>query len=315
MSAGWVAGSVRARLLLERRLGAEGARAVASCGSLEAALARARRHGLRACRRGASGLEDAQRAVAAQTLLELRILAGWLPRGAAEGSARSRAWFELVNVENRLVYLRGGRLRPAVRARRACRRVAAGGARAEPRRAARGLRNSVWGDPGGEEPEEIQLVPPARLGAAGARAAPEAEHWALGARRCCCRGRGRCSSAARRRPAGARPRSGPVGARASSLDDVARRAPAGVAWPLAGVEWSDELWRAEAALVAGGRARGRAAGARPARGARCRRRRGALLGLDAVRVAAALGVAARGGGGAGAGGVRCASLTSSCPSV
>ena len=58
-------------------------------------------------------LEDAQRAVASVLLLELRLLLGWLPRGCSELVRSLGAWFELVNVEDRLAYLRGGPLQPA----------------------------------------------------------------------------------------------------------------------------------------------------------------------------------------------------------
>ena len=48
MSAAWVAGSVRARALARRRIGAVAARRLAECGSLEDALHTARAHRLRA---------------------------------------------------------------------------------------------------------------------------------------------------------------------------------------------------------------------------------------------------------------------------
>lgn len=296
MSAGWIAGSVRARLLLERRLGAEEARAVASCGSLKAALARL--SGTAYARAAAGGgLEGAQRAVAAVTLLELRILAGWLPRSAAEVVRTLGAWYELANVEDRLVYLLGGRLhRPFELGALAV--VWPRAARAQtPAELRDVLRNSVWGDPGGDRPEELQLF----LRLAWARrvlaAAPEAEQWALAAAALLLTRQVLLGGAA---PAGpSTPALGTGWRTASSLDDVRAALPARVAWPLAGLDSVDELWRAEAGWwrVVEREAEPLARGPREGRGVVVGT--AALLGLDAVRVAAALGAAARGGGGAG----------------
>ncbi|MGZ4389988.1 MAG: hypothetical protein ACXVZL_11470, partial [Gaiellaceae bacterium] len=83
MSGGWVAGSVRARLLVaERRLGAEGAADVAAAESLQEALVRLGRSPYRREVALEQDLEQAQRAVAQAALLNLRVLAGWLPADA-----------------------------------------------------------------------------------------------------------------------------------------------------------------------------------------------------------------------------------------
>ena len=296
MSAGWVAGSVRARLLLERRLGAEGARAVASCRSLEAALARLA--GTAYARAAAGdGLEGAQRAVAAVTLLELRILAGWLPRSAAEVVRTLAAWYELANVEDRLVYLLGGGLHPPFELGAlavAWPRAARAQTPAELRDV---LRSSVWGDPGGDRPEEIQLFLRLSWARRVLAAAPEAEQWALAAAALLLTRQVLLGGAA---PAGwSTPALGTGWRAASSLDDVRAALPAGVGWPLAGLDSVDELWRAEAGWwrVVEREAEPLARGPREGRGVVVGT--AALLGLDAVRVAAALGAAARGGGGAG----------------
>ena len=107
MSAGWVAGSARGRLLLGRRLGRGPALDLARAGSADEALAAlaASPYG-READLGAD-VAAAQRAIAATTLLHLRILAGWLPPGAV-GVVRALAgWFEIANVEDRLAYLLG----------------------------------------------------------------------------------------------------------------------------------------------------------------------------------------------------------------
>ena len=79
MSAAWVAGSVRGRLLLGRRLGRGPALDLARAGTPGEALSllAASPYG-----RGAERPEDvaaAQRAIAETLLLHLRLLAGWLP--------------------------------------------------------------------------------------------------------------------------------------------------------------------------------------------------------------------------------------------
>ncbi len=79
MSGGWVAGSVRARALARRRLGADAARELAACGSLAEAL-----QALAATPYGRESqpgltLAEAQHGIAAAILWDLRVLAGWLP--------------------------------------------------------------------------------------------------------------------------------------------------------------------------------------------------------------------------------------------
>ena len=80
MSTGWVAGSVRARALARRRLGAAAARQLAASGSLADALrVLSATHYGREDLRGQT-LAGAQHAVARTVLWDLRVLAGWLPR-------------------------------------------------------------------------------------------------------------------------------------------------------------------------------------------------------------------------------------------
>ncbi|MFI5079696.1 MAG: hypothetical protein ACHQCE_01390, partial [Streptosporangiales bacterium] len=79
MSTGWVAGSVRARALARRRLGAAAARQLAASGSLADALRvlAATHYGREDL--GGQTLAGAQHAVARTVLWDLRVLAGWLP--------------------------------------------------------------------------------------------------------------------------------------------------------------------------------------------------------------------------------------------
>ena len=102
MSAGWVAGSVRGRLLTRRRLGVAGAREVAASGGVEAAVLRlsGSPYG-RDVHQGLS-VEDARRAIGSVCLWHLRVLAGWLPPRGGEAVRVFGARFELVNIADRL---------------------------------------------------------------------------------------------------------------------------------------------------------------------------------------------------------------------
>jgi hypothetical protein len=296
MSVGWVAGSTRARLLLGRRLGAGPALALARSSSMAEALATLAagpygRHG-----DVGADLAAAQRAIAATTLLNLRLLAGWLPPSAV-GLVRALAgWFELANIEDRLAYLLGhepghpfelGSLTLAWST--VGRAQTTGDLRAA-------LAASAWGDPGGEEPDAVH----ASLRVAWARRVlaevPEAQAWVGGAlavlvaRMLSSRGAGVGSSTALTSILGTRfDRAVTVGALAQSL-------PAAAAWALEGIAEPEDLWRAETAwwtrverdaeAMVSGHREGRHAVIGVV----------ALLAADARRAAAALEAAARGSG-------------------
>ncbi|MCX4404558.1 hypothetical protein OG840_23545 [Streptomyces sp. NBC_01764] len=98
MSAGWVAGAVRAKALVGRYPGAAGAREVATCDRLEDALRCLPATPYSRYARTAVGLPEAQRAVTATLLWHLRVLAGWLPRGGARLLVPPAAGFEIANV-------------------------------------------------------------------------------------------------------------------------------------------------------------------------------------------------------------------------
>lgn len=299
LTPGWVAGSVRARHLLARRLGREQAWELAGAASLDDALARLSGSAYGRGVRPGLGLAAAQRGIAETVVWHVRVLAGWVPPPALEPMRALAAGFELANVEDRLAYLAGGELPTPLEL--------GGLARAWPHLAAAqsvadlraGLARSPWGDPGGDEPAVIGLG----LRLAWARrvlgAVPEAAAWAAGgvalllARELLLAGRPAEALVALRPPG--------VGSRWPQADDLGslRAAlPTAAAWVLAGIEDPAELWRAEA----GWWRRVQDDATRLARHAHLGRATVigtvALLAVDGWRTSGALEVAARGGSGA-----------------
>ena len=180
MSARWVAGCVRARLLLDHRAGPATAVRLAGRASLGEALA-----GLAgtayAPAVAEATLEEAQRAVAACTALQLRVLAAWLPRDAVTGLRSLAAWYELVNLEDRLGYVAGGSLRTPFELG-VLSSVWEAASSAQSAAELRGLlARSAWGDPGSDDPEDIHLALRLAWAQRVAAQAPEARAWASGA--------------------------------------------------------------------------------------------------------------------------------------
>ena len=102
MTAGWVAGGVRGRLLTLRRLGLGGAREVAAAGALAPAVALVARSAYGRDVRVGDALEDARRGVGAACLWHLRVLAGWLPASGGETARVFASRFEIDNIVERL---------------------------------------------------------------------------------------------------------------------------------------------------------------------------------------------------------------------
>ncbi|MFJ7199143.1 MULTISPECIES: hypothetical protein [unclassified Streptomyces] len=299
MNAGWTAGAVRAKALVGRYPGAGGAREVAACDTLDDALQYLAATPYSRYVRTAVGLPEAQRAVTATLLWHLRVLAGWLPRGGVRLLVPLAAGFEIANVASRLTApdsfhedapqpYRLGALGTAWRSlERAVTPVEL--------RAA--LAASPWGDPGSDTP--WALVTGMRIAAARrtAVAVPPARRWA--------RGRAALLTARERfvyqrslpEPA-RRDAARLLGTRASvapSYQEFCERLPSAAGWVLAEIEEPGALWKAEAhwwrtvqldgaAMLRDGRY-----GPRMVVGAV------AVLSVDAWRVRAALGSAARGG--------------------
>lgn len=286
MSAGWVAGSVRARSLRQRCLGQAGARRLAASGSLAEAL------------RGLSGteygervrpdldLDGAQHAIADGLLWDLRVLAGWLPRDGIRMLRTLAGWFELANVEEMLAARPGGEFDLGALATAWPRLRAAGPAGL---RAA--LAASAWQDPGGSDARTVRLALRVRWAVRVAALGEPARSWAAGAAAVIAAGE---LAANRQVPAGLRTLTGSSAAQASSLAELAAALPPQSQWALAGIGSPADLWRVEPRW----RARVERDGARLMRisSLDCRVVLGAvaMLSCDALRVRAALEIAARG---------------------
>ncbi|MGW2642846.1 hypothetical protein [Streptomyces sp. NPDC001348] len=299
MTAGWVAGAVRAKALVGRYPGAGGAREAAAGPTLEDALRRLTATPYSRYTRTVTGLPEAQRAVSATLLWHLRVLAGWLPRGGARLLVPLAAGFEIANVASRLSAPDGARTGVPEPYRlgaleTAWRRLERAGTSAELRAA---LAASPWGDPGGDAPWAV--ITGMRMAAARrtAVAVPSARRWALGravlltARESFVHGRA-LPEAVRRDAARLL---GTRAVAAASYGEFREHLPSAARWVLADVEEPGELWRAEArwwrAVWADGGVLLRDAryGPRVVVGAV------AVLSVDAWRVRAALESAARGG--------------------
>ena len=179
MSASWVAGTVRARALARRRLGAAGARDLArtdDLASARAALART------PYADGAADLAGLQHQVAATLLWHLRVLAGWLPRDGAQALRVLAGGFETANLDEHL-RRSGGTARRVRRTGWARCRPPGPGSRRPPAssRCAGCWPPHPWGDPGASDPWSVHVGLRLGLGAAGGRR--RARRRAVGPRR------------------------------------------------------------------------------------------------------------------------------------
>jgi hypothetical protein len=297
VSAGWVAGAVRARALAQRRLGAGGTRALAGSPSLEAALAiladTAYGHEVHP----GQSLAEAQRAVAATLLWHLRVLAGWLPRGGPAMVRLLAGWFEIANLDELLRRLAGGTPEEPFHLAAlatAWPRLASAGSTAELRER---LAASPWGDPGETSARAVALGVRLSWMARTAGEVEQAAPWAAGA--------GALLVAHQRfvaqrpLPAGAlahaRQLLGPRAIVAASLPELARQLPSRARWALESVTDATELWRAQAGWWSRVEHDGFSLlrSARPEPGPVVGAV--AVLTADAWRVRAALEIAARGG--------------------
>jgi len=298
MSGGWVAGSVRARAMARRCIGAGAARELAACGSLGEALQALAATPYGRQRLPGLTLSAAQHEIASVILWNLRVLAGWLPGDGIRLLRALAGWFELANVQERLQTIAG---RPADD-EFALGALATAWPRLRQATSPAGLRAvlaaSAWGDPGGDTAEAVVRGMRSRWAARVAAVGDPARSWAAGAEALLLAGQlftpGR---EARDAGTGEAPSTlGPEAADAATLDELGRRLPARARWVLAGISSPGDLWRAEAVWWAGVERDGfrllRTPGldSGPVIGAV------AVMAADAWRIRAALEIAARGGG-------------------
>jgi hypothetical protein len=293
MGAAWVAGSVRARLLLEHRAGTETALLVSRAGSLERAV------GLLAAADVTdplgTSLEAAQGTVAASLALRIRLLAAWLPREGAASLRALAAWFELANIEDRLAYLGGAELRSPYELGMLSSTWTTAASTESVDELRRVLAGSSWGDPGSSDPDDIHLALRLAWARRVATQVPVARAWAAGAVA--------LLVAAELFVADRRPddglvqhvRLGEAWREAGSLAELRELLPGVAAWALEGVDAPAGLWRAElawwrrVAADAERLTRGSLGGGEVAIGAVV------LLAFDAMLLTVALAVAAQGG--------------------
>ena len=150
MSAGWVAGAVRARAMSRRRVGAVAARDLAGRPSLELAVDSLADGPYGHDVRPGQTLSQAQHAVSATVLWNMRVLAGWLPTGASQIMRLLAGGFEVANVDEHLRELDGRAVEPpfhlgslATTWQSAARAPTAADLRTV-------LARSPWGDPGSD---------------------------------------------------------------------------------------------------------------------------------------------------------------------
>jgi hypothetical protein len=251
MSAGWVAATVRSRALGRRRLGRVGARELAGAPDLETALTRLARSPYGREVRPGMTLAEAERAVVAAALWNVRVLSGWLPRQGVPMLRVLVGPVEAANVVDHLDHLHGRRAgSPPAPYRLGALgttwlRLSAAGTPEEVRVA---LTRSPWGDPGSTSPREVALA--MRLTAWGrvASMVPAAREWASGAAALVV---AREVAAARvplpgRAREDATPLLGAEAAAATTLPALLAALPRSGGWALDGVTGAEDLWSAEA---------------------------------------------------------------------
>jgi len=333
VSAGWVAGSVRARALARRRIGADEARRLAACGSLDEALAMLAgtpyrigpgvpggapgqaRDGDVTNGRVASGqvingggavggrgareaLAATQHAIAEALLWDLRVLAGWLPQGGAQLMRALAGWFEIANVAERLAELAGRQPGATFRLgalATAWPQLRRADSLAELRSV---LAASAWKDPGGDTAEDLEVGMRSRWAQRVAALGEPAQTWAASALVLLLAGErfgaGRTANPVLRSVAATL--LGPRAAAADTPDELARRLPGRLSWVLESVADPADLWRAEVAWWVRTERDGRELLAGSGLDKRPVLGAVVVLAADARRVGAALEIAARGGG-------------------
>lgn len=248
MSAGWVAATVRAKALLDRRIGGDAAQELAQRPTLDAAAARLADTAYRRLLPEAADPVLHERAVESAALWNLRVLAGWLPRPGTAALRVLVADFEIRNIVDRLRALAGepvpepfhlGALATAWR--RASVAPSIGSLRSA-------LAASPWGESGTDDPAD--LVDVLRLSAAARLAALHSTAQPWGAAAAAIEVARRRFLAGRRLTPGMRTRARPLlGAAALDAGDwdayIARLPRPATGWAFDGIDDSRRLWLAQ----------------------------------------------------------------------
>jgi hypothetical protein len=298
VSLAWVAGTVRARAMAQHRLGRAATRELAACSTLDQALHKLTGSAYGHDVRPGLTMVQAQHAVRAALLWQLRVLAGWQPRAGAELIRRLAAWYEIANVEEQLRKFAGEPAEPAYELgalATSWRRLAACNGPSQLREV---LASSPWGDPGGDRPYAVSVAMRFTWAQRVAALAAPLLPWAAGAAALLLAREQLLSG--RRLPdpmnRAASTLLGHRALRAGSLQELATTAGPDAAWVFEGIDEPADLWRAESAwwrrvgddgdALLHARSAG---GPRPVLGAV------AVLAADAWRVCAALELSDRGG--------------------
>ena len=245
MGVGWVAGSVRARLLARHRAGIEGAREVADASSIDAARAQLGTTPYARAITGTSSVRDAQHAIWSSVLWDTRVLAGWLPLPGVQAARAFAAFFEIQNLEDALASVEHdgeprfdlGSLGTVPSHTREA--PSASELREQ-------LRHSAWRDPGTSDPAGMLLNVRLEWARRLTEIEPAAE-WGNGlaaliaARQVAEREQAVDPDLVRRFP-----RFGRHVLDAATLPALASALPAPARWVLEGIDRPEELWRAEA---------------------------------------------------------------------
>ena len=297
MTAGWVAGTVRARAMNSRRLGAAGARALAASPSLADALDTLSTTPYGHDVRPDQTLAQAQRAVTETLLWDLRVFAGWLPREGGDQLRVLAGWFEVADVDDMLREMSGHTVPP----RYHLGTLATAGNRLDDARSPAELRAvltaSPWGDPGGDSPHEMGTALRLSWAERIVAAVPPARPWALAgaallvARVLFVAEKSLPDAAA----ASARRLLGAAAPQARSLPEFVGTLPRDARLAFDGVERPDDLWRAEARWWSRVESDAAALRRRPRFGPEPVIGTVVTAAVDAWRVIAALECAARGG--------------------
>jgi len=181
MTAGWVAGSVRARAMARRVLGTDQARRIAACRSLAQAQGMLAATPFRAAAEPGLSLAAAQHAVAGTILWDLRVLAGWLPPDGVSLLRLLAGWFEIANVDELLRALAGQPAGSEFQLGALATAWPRLSQAASPAGLRQALAASAWGDPGGEDSRAIRRELRARWAARVTASGGPAGAWATAA--------------------------------------------------------------------------------------------------------------------------------------